>query len=61
MRTRLEEFVKASLRWDGRFCNLQVIDRLPEAIEVRSKMQESLVRYRGDVEFRQPQLEPART
>jgi len=88
VRTKLEELVKASPRWDGRFCNLQVTDTRPEAIEVRalmtakdastafdlrcevreallsfisSKMPEALVRYRGDVEFRQPQLEPART
>jgi small-conductance mechanosensitive channel len=88
VRTKLEELVKASPRWDGRFCNLQVTDTRPEAIEVRalmtakdastafdlrcevreallafirSKMPEALVRYRGDVEFRQPQLEPALT
>jgi small-conductance mechanosensitive channel len=88
VRTKLEELVKASPRWDGRFCNLQVTDARPEAIEVRAlmtakdastafdlrcevreallsfiraKMPEALVRYRGEVEVRQPRLEPALT
>ena len=88
VRSKLEELVKASPRWDGRFCNLQVTDTRPEAIEVRalmtakdastafdlrcevreallafirSKMPEALVRYRGDVQVRQPQLAPAPT
>lgn len=88
VRAKLEELVKASPRWDGRFCNLQVTDTRPEAIEVRAlmtakdastafdlrcevreallafiraTMPEALVRYRGEVEVRQPRLEPALT
>lgn len=88
VRTKLEELVKASPRWDGRFCNLQVTDTRPEAIEVRAlmtakdastafdlrcevreallafiraTMPEALVRYRGEVEVRQPRLAPALT
>ncbi len=38
LRARLEELVKANPRWDGRFCNLQVTDTKPEAIEVRGLM-----------------------
>lgn len=38
LRTKLEELVKASPRWDGRFCNLQVTDARPEAMEVRALM-----------------------
>ncbi|AJP73888.1 mechanosensitive ion channel family protein [Sphingomonas hengshuiensis] len=38
LRARLEQVVKASARWDGRFYNLQVTDTKPEAIEVRALM-----------------------
>lgn len=38
LRAKLEELVKANPRWDGRFCNLQVTDTKPEAIEVRGLM-----------------------
>jgi small-conductance mechanosensitive channel len=38
LRAKLEELVKANPRWDGRFCNLQVTDTRPEAIEVRGLM-----------------------
>lgn len=38
LRTKLEELVRASERWDGRFCNLQVTDSKPDAIEVRALM-----------------------
>ncbi|MHA6720104.1 mechanosensitive ion channel family protein [Sphingomonas sp. RS6] len=38
LRGRMEELVKASPRWDGRFCNMQVTDTKPEAIEVRGLM-----------------------
>lgn len=38
LRAKLEELVRANPRWDGRFCNLQVTDTKPEAIEVRGLM-----------------------
>ncbi|MDF7775717.1 mechanosensitive ion channel [Sphingomonas sp. AOB5] len=38
LRDQLEQLVKANPRWDGRFCNLQVTDAKPEAIEVRGLM-----------------------
>lgn len=38
LRDELERRVRASPRWDGRFCNLQVTDTKPEAIEVRALM-----------------------
>jgi small-conductance mechanosensitive channel len=38
LRTKLVELVKANPRWDGRFCNLQVTDTKPDAIEVRALM-----------------------
>lgn len=38
LRCKLVEMVKANERWDGRFCNLQVTDTRPEAIEVRALM-----------------------
>jgi len=38
LRTKLEQLVKENARWDGRFCNLQVTDTRPEAIEVRALM-----------------------
>ncbi|HEU4968378.1 mechanosensitive ion channel family protein [Sphingomonas sp.] len=38
LRAKLGELVKANRRWDGRFCNLQVTDSKPEAIEVRALM-----------------------
>lgn len=38
LRAKLEELVRANERWDGRFCNLQVTDTKPEAIEVRALM-----------------------
>ena len=38
LRAKVEEVVKASPRWDGRFCNLQVTDARPEAMEVRALM-----------------------
>lgn len=38
LREKLEQLVQASPRWDGRFCNLQVTDATPEAIEVRALM-----------------------
>ena len=38
LREKLEQLVRASPRWDGRFCNLQVTDVKPEAIEVRGLM-----------------------
>lgn len=38
LRGKLEQVVGASERWDGRFCNLQVTDTKPEAIEVRALM-----------------------
>lgn len=36
LRRKLDEVVRASPRWDGRFFNLQVTDTRPEAIEVRA-------------------------
>lgn len=38
LREKLIELVHADKRWDGRFCNLQVTDMKPEAIEVRALM-----------------------
>lgn len=38
LRARLEEIVRASPRWDGRFFNLQVTDMTPDTIEVRALM-----------------------
>ncbi len=38
LRDKLEQLVHASPRWDGRFCNLQVTEVKPEAIEVRGLM-----------------------
>jgi small-conductance mechanosensitive channel len=38
LRRKLEELVKTNERWDGRFCNLQVTDTRPEAIEIRALM-----------------------
>lgn len=38
LRAKLLALVKDNPRWDGRFCNLQVTDTKPEAIEVRALM-----------------------
>ncbi|MCW1431651.1 mechanosensitive ion channel family protein [Novosphingobium sp. JCM 18896] len=38
LRAELVSLVEANERWDGRFCNLQVTDAKPEAIEVRALM-----------------------
>lgn len=86
LRGKLEELVQSNARWDGRFCNLQVTDAKPEAMEVRAlmtakdastafdlrceireamlafiraDMPEAIVRYRGDLGFRQPEPAPA--
>ncbi len=86
LRAKLEELVRGNARWDGRFCNLQVTDAKPEAMEVRAlmtakdastafdlrcevreamlafiraEMPEAIVRYRGELGFRQPEPEPA--
>jgi small-conductance mechanosensitive channel len=38
LRGKLSEVVQSNERWDGRFCNLQVTDTRPDAIEVRALM-----------------------
>jgi small-conductance mechanosensitive channel len=38
LRAELETLVRQNERWDGRFCNLQVTQAGPEAIEVRALM-----------------------
>jgi small-conductance mechanosensitive channel len=38
LRSKLNEVVRANDKWDGRFCNLQVTDTKPEAIELRALM-----------------------
>lgn len=38
LRAKLEDLVRGNARWDGRFCNLQVTDARPEAIEIRALM-----------------------
>lgn len=38
LREKLREIVEANPRWDQRFCNLQVTDTRPDAIEVRALM-----------------------
>jgi small-conductance mechanosensitive channel len=38
LREKLEQLVRENDAWDGRFCNLQVTDTKPEAIEVRALM-----------------------
>lgn len=38
LRQQLLELVHANPQWDGRFCNMQVTDTKPEAIEVRALM-----------------------